>query len=190
MPIAVPSLTGTLTANLASVGLIGTDMPRLASGVALGLTYWVPQVTVSTIDTGSAGVGSGVPIPWVVPQPVLFGLLGSNIPSVGILGMFTPSLVLGLANGLSLSFLQMLVSTTHPTVGAGSGVAKFMAPPSTSSILAGFSSAGLIGEAAPRLALAIGNSLDAAIASLVIALAIVGPASSAPSTGTGTGKII
>jgi hypothetical protein len=190
MPIALPAITGTVASNLLAAALIGTETPKLAAGVAAGLTYWVPQVTVSTVDAGSAGVGSGVPIPWAVPQPLLFGLLGANIPSAGIIGLFTPSLVLGLANGLATSFLQMLISTTHPTVGVGSGVAKFVAPPAAGSMVAGFSSAGLVGEAAPRLATAIGFSLDAAIASLVIPIVIAGSASPSPSTGTGTGKII
>ncbi len=190
MPIALPAITGTVAGNLASVALIGTEMPKLATGVATGLSMWVPQVTVSTVDAGSAGVGTGIPIPWVIPQPLLLGLLGANIPSAGIIGLFTPSLVLGLANGLSISFLQMLISTTHPTVGVGSGVAKFVAPPAAGSMVAGFASAGLVGDAAPRLATAIGVSLDSAIASLVIPVAIVGSASPSPSTGTGTGKII
>lgn len=114
----------------------------------------------------------------------------ANIPSAGFIGLFTPSLILGLANGLATSFLQMLISTTHPTVGTGSGVAKFTGPPAAGPMVAGFSSVGLIGEAAPRLAAAIGVSLDAAITSFVLPVAIVGSASPSPSTGMGTGKVI
>lgn len=190
MPIALPIITGTLTTNLVATALVGTDTPRLASGVASGLVQWVPQVTVSTVDAGSGGVGVGVPTPWIIPQPLLLGLLAANIPPAGFAGLFTPSLILGLANGLSLAFLQMLISTTHPTVGTGTGISKFAAPPAAISMNAGFASAGLVGDAAPRLATAIGISLDAAIASLVIPIAIVGPASPSATSGTGTGKII
>jgi len=190
MPIALPAISGVLTTNLFATALIGTDTPRLASGVATGLVSWVPQVTVSTVDAGSAGAGTGVPVPWVVPQPILLGLLTANIPPAGFVGLFTPSLIIGLANGLALSFLQMLISTTHFSVGTGSGVASFKAPPAATSMVAGFASAGLVGDAAPRLATAIGISLDSAIASLVIPIVIVGSASPSAATGVGTGKII
>lgn len=190
MPIALPAISGVLTTNLLATALIGTDTPRLASGVASGLVYWVPTVTVSTVDAGSAGVGVGVPIPWIVPQPLLLGLLTANIPPAGFTGLFTPSLILGLANGLAIAFLQMLISTTHPTVGTGSGIAKFASPPAAGPMNAGFASAGLVGDAAPRLATAIGVSLDSALASLVIPMVIAGSASPSPASGTGTGKII
>ncbi len=190
MPIALPALSGTITTNLFSVALIGTDTPRLGTGVANGLVYWVPQVTVTTVDAGSGGVGTSVPLPWVVPQPLLLTLLTANIPPAGFTGLFTPSLILGLANGLSLAFLQMLISTTHPTVGVGTGIARFTAPPAATSMVSGFASAGLVGEASPRLATAIGVSLDAAIASLVIPVVIAGAGSPTAATGTGTGKII
>lgn len=190
MPVALPVLSGILTPNLLATGLLGTDTPRLASGVATGLVYWVPQVMVSTVDVGSGGVGTSVPTPWAVPQPLLLGLLTANIPPAGFVGLFTPSLILGLANGLAAAFLQMLISTTHPTVGTGTGTAKFTAPPAATSMNLGFASVGLVGDAAPRLATAIGLSLDAAIASLVIPVPIVGSGSPSSATGTGTGKII
>jgi hypothetical protein len=190
MPIALPAISGVLTTNLFATALIGTDTPRLASGVAMGLVTWVPQVTVSTVDAGSGGVGTGIPIPWLVPQPLLLGFLTANIPPAGFTGLFAPSLILGLANGLATAFIQMLVSTTHPTVGTGSGAASFKAPPAATSMVAGFASAGLVGDAAPRLAAAIGFSLDSAIASLVIPIVIVGSASPSAASGVGTGKII
>lgn len=190
MPIAFPAITGILTPSLFSAALIGVETPRLASGVATGLVYWVPQVTISTVDAGSAGVGTGVPIPWVVPQPVLFANLSANIPPAGFFGIFTPPLILGLSIGISTAFLQMLLSTTHPTVGVGSGVARFAAPPAATSMVAGFASAGLVGEAAPRLATAIGVALDSTLASLVMPVAIVGSVSPSPASGAGTGKII
>jgi hypothetical protein len=190
MPIALPALTGTITTNLVATALIGMDTPKLASGVATGLVLWVPQVSVSTTDVGSAGAGIGIPVPWAIPQPLLLGLLSVNIPSAAFVGLFTPSLILGLANGLSLSFLQMLISTTHPTVGSGSGVAKFSSPPAAGPMNAGFASAGLTGDASARLATAIGVSLDSAIASFIVPVAIAGSASPAPSSGVGSGKII
>jgi hypothetical protein len=190
MPISLPAFTGVIASNLLGAALIGVEIPRLASGVATGLVYWAPQIVVSTIDTGTAGAGVNVPLPWLIPQPLLFGLLSANVPPAGFVGLFVPSMVAGLSNGLSVSFLQMLISTTHPTVGTGTGIAKFTAPPAAISMLAGFASVGLVGEAAPRLATAIGVSLDASIANLVIPVVIVGPPSPSPASGTGIGKLI
>ena len=190
MPIALPAISGVLTSNLFAAALIGTDTPRLASGIANGVVFWVPTIQVTTVDAGSAGVGTGVPLPWLVPQPLLLALLTANIPPAGFTGLFAPSLIIGLANGLATAFLSMLVSTTHPTVGTGAAVAKFASPPAAGPMNAGFKAAGLVGDAAPRLATAIGLALDSTIASLVIPMVVVGSASPSPSTGTGTGKII
>lgn len=190
MPIALPAMTGTLTANLLATALVGKDTPKLANGVATGLMYWVPTIRATSIDTGSVGVGVGTPIPLVVPQPVLLGFLLANIPPAGFTGLFAPSLILGLANGLALTFLQMLVSTIHPGIGSGAGVVTFRAPPAAIPMVAGFASAGLVGESSPKLAAAIGRALDASFATLVLPIAIVGSASPVPGVGAGTGSLV
>lgn len=183
-------MTGVIAPNLLAVGMVGTDSPRIALGVANGLQQWIPLVQVTTTDTGSLGVGTNVPLPLPIPQPVLFAALMGTVPAAGIVGVMMPLFVTGLSNGMSLAFLQMLVTTTHPVIGSGTGVAKFLAPSCAGPMIAGFTAAGLVGEAMPRLAGAIGLALDSVFASLAIPIVIVGTASPTGGAGTGTGKIL
>jgi hypothetical protein len=190
MPVALPAIAGTLTSSLMAVGLLGTDVSKLATGVGTGLQSWIPTIQVITVDAGTAGAGSNVPSPLLVPQPALLGALQSMIAAAGFAGQSTPQLATGLANGLAQAFLAMLVVTQHPGVGTGTGVATFICPPAAGPMAAGFASASLLGEASPRLAAAIGNALDTVFASLVMSVVIVGPASPTASSGSGTGKIL
>lgn len=190
MPVVLPAIVGTLTSNLMAAGLLGTDVSKMATGVANGLQTWVPTIQVVTVDAGTLGAGSGTPLPLVVPQPVLFGNLQSMIAAAGFVGQSVPQLATGLSNGLSQAFLAMLVTTQHPGIGTGTGVATFVAPPAAGPMVGGFASASLIGEAAPRLAAAIGNALDMTFASLIVNVVIVGSASPTGGSGAGTGKIL
>ena len=190
MPVTVPGIMGTLLPNLAAVAMLGTWVPKYARGVALGVSLWIPKVRVTTIDGGTAGAGKNVPLPLVVSTPVLYANIISGMAANGLTGVSVPALAMGLSNGLATAFLQMLVSTNHPSVGVGSGVAKFFGPPAYSSILQGFNSAGLTGELLPKKARALGMALNNTFASLIIPIAIVGPPSTSPGTGVGTGSII
>lgn len=190
MPATVPGIMSVLIPNLVSTGMIGTDGPKYARGVAVGLSIWVSLVKVTTIDAGSAGSGTNVPLPILIPSPVLYANLLQGRASHDLVGIFMPTFMLGLANGLSTSFLQMLVKTTHVGVGTGSGVAKFSAPPAFTSIIQGFSAAGMSGPAVSKKAAALGQALDTTIASLVLPVVVVGSASPVAATGTGFGGII
>jgi hypothetical protein len=190
MPVALPAIVGTLIPNLVSTGCLGTDVPKLCSGIGGGLVRWVPIVKVSTVDAGTAGAGSNVPTPVVAPQPLLLTNLLTAMASMGLLGIFVPSFVAGLSNGLSVAFLAMLVKTTHPGVGTGAGVGKYVPPPATPMMISGFASAGIVGDSAVRLATAIGMALTTTFASLVVPVAIVGSASPSPASGTGAGSIV
>lgn len=189
MPATIPGIMGALIPNLIACGMIGTGVSKYARGVAMGLVRWVPQIKVSTVDTGSAGTGRNVPQPLTVPTPILYGNLVASMTSQGLAGPFMPLFVTGLSNGLTVAFAQMLVSTNHSSVGTGAGVATFKAPPAVKSITEGFTAAGLNGKATARKARALGVALDRTLASLVIPIAIVGSASSSPSTGVGSGQI-
>jgi hypothetical protein len=181
---------GALIPNLISVGMIGTGLPKYARGVALGLQQWIPKVRVNTIDTGTAGAGKNVPLPLVVPQPVLYLNLVAGMTAQKQIGVLMPAMAAGLANGLVICFAQTLVSTTHPSVGTGGGVAKFSAPPAAQSMISGFAQAGMVGDQATKKAKAIGGALDRTFAILVMPIAIVGPPSPAPSAGSGFGSLI
>lgn len=185
MPATVPGIMGVLIPNLVSTGMIGQGVPTYCQGVAIGLSIWAPQVKITSVDAGTAGSGKCVPIPVLAPPPLVYGNVIAGMTSNGLLGILMPAFALGLANGLSASFAQMLISTTNPTVGSGAGVAKFVAPPCTPSMLQGFASAGMKGDATVRKARAVGMAVDLTFASLVMPIVIVGP--SAPFAGGGAG---
>lgn len=190
MPVTIPGIMGSVIPNLVSTGMIGTGVPQYARGVALGLSQWIPLVKVTTVDAGTAGVGKNVPLPLVVPNPLLQGNLLAGMASQGLVGLMMPLFITGLTNGLVISFAQMLVVTTHPSVGVGAGVAKLVAPPAAASIISGFAQAGMKGDATIRKALALASGLDGTFASLVLPVAIVGPPSPIGSAGSGFGNIL
>lgn len=190
MPVTVPGIMGSLMPNLASVAVIGIGMPKYARGVALGLTEWVPQIRVNTIDTGTAGSGKNVPLPLFVPTPILYANLLAGMAAQKLIGVVTPAFIMGLTNGLALAFGQMLVNTFHPSVAVGGGVAKFTAPPAARSMISGFQRAGLKGPTATKKARALGQGLDMTFASLVLPVVIVGPSSPFPGAGSGSGGIL
>jgi hypothetical protein len=190
MPVALPAIVGALAPNFASVGILGVDVPKLCAGIANGLVQWVPTVQVVTVDAGVAGVGSNVPTPVVAPQPLLLANLMTGMAGQGLVGIFVPLFVQGLSTGLMTAFLQMLVKTNHPVVGIGTGVGKYVAPPSGPAMIAGLTSAGVIGISAFRLGLAIGVGLDVTFASLVVPVVIVGSGSPVSTGGAGLGNIV
>lgn len=189
MPITSASVAGLVAANLASTGNAGIAVSLLAAGVGNGVSMWTPQIVVMTVDVGSAGVGSGGPIPVVVPGS-LVATMTTAFVSFQVRGVAGPQIAAGIANGLIQAFLQGIIKTTHAGVGVGSAVATFRAPPAGPSMVAGFKSAGLLGTFAEPMALAIGSALDTTFASLVIPLPIVGSASPTGASGTGVGQII
>lgn len=190
MPATVPGFMGVLIPNFFSVAMIGTGVPKYARGVALGLQQWVPQVRVTTADTGTAGVGKNVPLPLVVPQQVLYGNLLAGMVAQKQVGVFMPQFIAGLANGLVQCFAQVVISTTHPSVGVGGGVAKFSAPPAAQSMISGFAQAGMVGDQAIKKACALATGLDRTFAILVMSIVIAGPPSPSPSAGSGFGNLI
>ncbi len=158
--------------------------------MANGLAVWVPKIVVQTIDSGSLGVGSGGPMPLIVPSPLLYANLLTGSGSFGILGPMDPLLELGLANGLMTAFAGMLVKTTHPGVGLGSAVARFQAGPAIPDMIAGFSAAGMVGDGPVKKASAVGMAFDITFASLVMPVPILGAPSPSGGAGVGFGQII
>lgn len=190
MPATVPGFMGALIPNLVSTGMIGTGIPKYARGVALGLQQWVPKIRVTTIDTGTVGAGKNVPLPIIVPQPILYANLIAGMVSQKLTGVLMPPFILGLANGLVLCFAQTLISTTHPSVGIGAGVAKFSAIPAAQSMISGFAQAGMVGNQAVKKAKALATGLDRTFAILVMPIVIAGSPSPFPSAGSGFGSLI
>lgn len=188
MPLTPVGISGAIIPALVGTGMIGTGVAQFANGVAAGIMLWVGQLTVTTVDVGTAGVGVGL-LPCAIPQPLLLAGFQSSFPASGLLGIMSPLLATGLAVGLSVAFPQGIITTTHPTVGVGTGVASFPGPSAIPSMIAGFKSVGMVGPSTEQAATAIGLGLDIAFAGFVVPVPIVGPPSPVASGGTGTGKI-
>lgn len=189
MPLTPASLTAVLTVNLLAAGNLGSKTPQLASGIAAGVMIWNSTLKVQTVDAGSLGVGKGF-LPCIIPQPLLLaGLLG-GLASTGNVGVRLPLLALGVANGLALGFPTGIITTTHPTVGTGTGVAKFLGASAVAGMIAGFSSVGMVGPGPSKIATGIGIGIDTAFAAFIVPVPIVGSASPSASGGTGFGAIV
>jgi hypothetical protein len=171
------------------VGLLGTAVPKLASGLALGAAQWVQQLTVQTVDTGTLGVGKGTGI-FAVPSPALISALLAAYAVNNHRGSMSPLEATGIGNGLSTGFAQGLLTTAHPSVGVGGGAAKIVCPPAFPSLMQGFSSVGITGQVASLKASAISSALLIVIQALVLPVVIAGSASQFASGGSGFGKII
>ncbi len=189
MPLTPATLTGALTSNLSGVGVIGQAASQLAAAVAAGVSLWTPQVVVTTADVGTAGAGTGT-LPCTIPQPLLLGGIQSGLSSFGNIGPLAPTIALGIANGLAAAYPSGLITTVNPSVGTGTGIAKFAGPSAIASLISGFGSVGMTGMWMTNIASAIGMGLDIAFAGFTVPVPIVGPPSSSPSSGSGTGTIV
>ncbi len=189
MPLSPPGLSAALIPALAASLMVGTGMPQLAQAVANGVVLWAATgATVTTVDTGTLGVGAGI-IPLIVPAPLLLGNLSIGFAAQGMLGPMAPLEIIGLSNGLSVGLAEALLLTVHPTVGTGAGIARITGT-AIPSMIAGFSSAGMTGTSATQHATAIGMALDLTFAEFILPFPIVGPPSIVPSAGVGTGNIV
>lgn len=188
MALTPPGVSGTLLTNLVGTGHAGAAVPQLAQGLANGLLTWIALVKVTTVDTGTVGVGAGT-ITLLVPLPAIQGAMQVGFAANGIIGTFAPTMALGLSAGLSQAFLQGQVVTVHPSVGVGAGVCTFKGPPAYPFIQQGLSSTGVGGPGTSRLALAVGSALDVVFSALVLPTPIAGSPAPTASAGVGFGQI-
>lgn len=190
MPLTPPGATTVILPALLGTGNIGLGTPQFASGVATGLSMWAAQASVTTIDVGTLGVGSGQML-FVLPQPLLLTGLTAGFASCAIIGIMAPLLIAGLSIGISGALsTQALVKTTHPTVGTGAATAKITGGSAVPMMIAGFAAVGMAGPTVVKQATAIGLGVDIAVAAFVLPVPIVGPSAPASSSGVGFGKIL
>lgn len=189
MPITSANLTASVLAGLAGTGMTGTAVPTLASGIGQGVAAWVKTLTVLTVDVGTGGAGTGI-LPWLVPQPLLLGNMLAGYAANQHLGLMAPREATGVATGLALGFAQGLMTTTHPTVGTGTGVVKIVGPVAFPFLIASFSGVNIKGVAAAQKANAISQALAQTLAVFTLVIPIVGSAAPYGSSGVGTGRVI
>lgn len=191
MPLNPPSLTsGFMVPNLISVGNIGTGVPTYALGLSIGVCQYMAIAKVTTVDTGTAGVGVTV-IPLIVPPPLLQGALYQGFSSMGILGQMAPLHIQGLTTGFVTGWTSLaLLIVQHSSVGTGAGVAKLVAPTAVPLMIGGLASVGMTGEGPTKIGTAIGMALDITFSSYVQPVPIVGSGSPVPSAGVGLGAVV
>lgn len=185
-----PAAVAIYQADLAGCGLLGFGAPKLARALGYGVCSWLAKATVSTVDAGAAGVGSGVPMPLVIVPQVFAGALTTQMVAQNIFGLFAPLFISGVTLGTVHVFAGTFTSTTHAAVGVGSGVGRVTAPPAYADIQAGFKQAGIDGQASGKAIKAISAALDQTLASVVVLQPIVGGAGPSPATGVGTGSLV
>ena len=189
MPLTPVGLAAALVPALIASGNVGIAVPQLALGVGTGVTLFAQASVVSSVDVGTLGVGAGSQ-PLIVPQPLLLASILSGFAATGTAGIMAPLLALGLANGLSVGFLQGLLVTVHPGVGLGTGVAKIVPSAAVPSMVAGFTAVGMTGPGAVKTATGIGIGLTLTFATFAMSIAIIGPPSISPGAGVGVGKVV
>lgn len=190
MPLSPVGLTAVLVPALISAGQLGIAVPQFALGVSTGVVTTTSASLVVSLNAGTAGPGVSA-IPLIVPQPLLLAQLLVGFAATGQVGPMAPLLALGLANGLSLGFLQGLVTMVQP-VGVGAGVAKVIAAAAIPSMIGGFASAGMAGPGSVKMATAIGIALTNLFNTYAFPVPIAGPPSIVPLAGVPSiiGKIV
>lgn len=189
MPITPPNMTAAIAAGISSSSFTGISVLQLSAGIANGILLWLPFVQVQSIDTGTAGAGATA-LPLVVPPILLQNALLATYAAAGHLGVFAPLEANGLALGLSNGFAQGLIQMSHPGVGSGTGVTKFLGPIALPYLVEGMNSAGMTGTFTVMKAQAISQALSIVLQALTIPVPIIGPPSPVPANGVGIGKVI
>lgn len=189
MPLTSFGLTGAIITGLSTVGFVGSAMPKLAQGIGNGLALWAKSISVTSVDIGSVGVGTGL-VAWAVPRPLLNTNLQAAYPIYGHIGSMAPLEAAGLATGLSLGFTQGIVTTQHLAVGVGSGVVRFTGGPAFNYLMQGFAGVDIRGDGAVKKASAISQALAATLAVFTLTVTIVGSASPYSVSGVGAGRIL
>ncbi len=190
MPISPVQAVAALVPSLAAATLIGTGTPKFAQGFGIGLTIWTPTITISTIDTGTLGVGKGTPTPILLIPTVLIANITVGMAGQGILGVMSPAFITGVSLGLVRLYAQAFTNTVHAGVGIGAGVARFNPPPATGPLLAGFAAMGMVGDGPTKIARALAQGLENTFRATILPQPIVGPPNIVPGAGTGFGNIV
>jgi hypothetical protein len=189
MPLTPVGLTAVLVPALVASAQVGIAVPQFALGVANGVATFAQTATVTSVDVGTLGAGVTA-VPLVVPQPLLLANMLAGFAATSTLGPMAPLLALGLANGLSIGFLQGIVTLAHAGVGAGAGVAKVVGAGAIPAMIAGFASVGMTQPGSVKMATAIGTALTLTFTTFVMPVPILGPPSISPGAGAGFGKIV
>ncbi len=193
MPINPAVTTPILAAALSGCGIAGQASPQFAAGVALGFyQYANSAMTVLTVDVGTAGSGTGTGSGITLTPAALTSSLTGSFAGANIHGIAAPQLIAAFSAAFSSIIAQAIVESVHAGVGVGTGIVQII-PNSAVSVptfTAALQSAGLNGVSSAQLASGIALGLDAALPSAKGVVAIIGPPSTYPASGTGKGILL
>jgi hypothetical protein len=181
--------TESLLSSLAAKGLVGEKTPELAAALGGALIEWALTVRVGTTDTGAVGAGTSI-FSFSVPSSVVSSNFELSRTSALLFGVSAADLAAALADGVSLTFAAVQVSTVHAGVGSGAGVALFSAPPAQPIVMGRLLGAGFSGSDLSRLADLFASALDQTLPPLSLPIVIAGPAGPSPAAGVGTGSLV
>lgn len=191
MPLTTSVTTPLFLTALVSQGNLGISAPKLAAGLASGLSeYASSSLVVASVDVGTLGVGSGQGVGMIIPPPVLVASLVASLTSQNIAGIMSVPTATGIALGFVAALAQARIQTVSAAVGAGSGIATLV--PNGASIgifIRAFQSAGMTGVQSANMATAVARGFDTAAPSAKAPIVIAGPPNVAPSSGPGIGKL-
>lgn len=193
MPLDPITVGGIMRGSLLAAGLVGTGSNQLSLGLTSALcTYGKTAMNVMSVDVGTLGVGKGLGVGVMLPQPVLAASLAGNLPAGGIAGLSMPQLVLGISVGYSAALATAIINTISPSVGVGAGKLQIM--PNTAAAIGifiqMFLAAGMTGPMVTPLATSVARALDLVLPTAIGVVAIAGPPNIVPSAGMGTGKLL
>lgn len=122
--LPLPAIEGTILSALVSSGNVGTQIPLLAKGIALGLSITPHQVISPPLPIGS-GAFSGI----FACGSLHLGLLSQINTAYASRGMIlSPTIALGLSLGIYQSYLTSIISGAiigAPSSGVASAVPFF-----------------------------------------------------------------
>lgn len=193
MPLT-PAITAPMfSAALASANVKGQGAVLLAAALASGLqAYATSGMTVITIDVGTTGSGTGVGSGIFLTPPALSSSLIAAFSGSSIVGSFAAPTATAIGIAISQALAQAVIQSVNVGVGVGTGVVQIIPNPGVSvpSFVAAFLAAGLKGQSSALMATAVATGLDAVLPSAKGVIAISGPPSTYPGTGSGKGFIL
>lgn len=188
MPFPAAVVSNTIVATGASLGLVGTDLTKVAGAIAMTCsTQFLLPGTVQVMATGTAGVGAiGVSTPptGVVPQ-AMSNAITLAAASKGLVGTGVARKCMAISTGIVSSLPLLVLTGISPGVGVGAGSGKatlFNAATFYAQLTSTMATYGALGQDRDRWSLAIAEGVCNTLnLSLVIpGFTIIGTPSAAP----------
>lgn len=122
MPIIGSTWTGLVSAQMATQGMVGPNVPDFATAVGSGSASHVVGASFGTSDIGVvAGTGVGIGVGIVVAGPAIASAIYGYASGYGWSGPNLMNLCTAVGNACSIALLSALLSSTHSPIFSGTG---------------------------------------------------------------------